>query len=132
MTDALPVQPRVVLIVDDDPRTLIALAVCLELAGYQAVQATDGESALGQYNERGGQVDFVMTTLQLPDLNGMELIAELRWQGSTVPMLVVTDSPVEEMIFQQQGADAVMTKPVDIAALLEWLGQEQGPDRRHV
>jgi hypothetical protein len=38
MADALPVQAQVVLVVDDDPSTLIALAVCRELAGYQAVQ----------------------------------------------------------------------------------------------
>lgn len=69
-----------------------------------------------------------MIALLLPDLNGMELIAALRWQGSSVPMLVVADFPLEEEIFRQQEADAVMAEPLIIAARLAWLRQGQRAD----
>lgn len=56
-------RPPVVLIAEDDPGSLMALAACLELEGYEAVPATDSETALACYDERGGQIDFVITVL---------------------------------------------------------------------
>ncbi len=63
MESTSPTQPQVVLIAEDDPGSLMALATCLELEGYAAVPATDGETALAYYAERGGQIDFVITVL---------------------------------------------------------------------
>ena len=114
MSGINPTQPQVVLIAEDDPGSLMALAVCLELEGYEAVPATDSETALACYNEHAGQIDFVITDFNLPDCNGMELIAELRWQGSTVPMLIITAALVDEAVLVQQDASAVMSKPLDI------------------
>jgi two-component system, OmpR family, alkaline phosphatase synthesis response regulator PhoP len=130
MESTSPTQPQVVLIAEDDPGSLMALATCLELAGYAVVPATDGETALACYDERGGRIDFVITDFHLPDCNGVEVIAELRWQGSTVPMLIITAAPVDAAVLVQQGASAVLQKPLNIEAVLAWLrpGQsEQGP-----
>lgn len=69
----------------------------------------------------------MITDFHLPDCNGMELIAELRWQGSTVPMLIVTAALVDETVLVQQGASAVMSKPLDMKAVLAWL---RGGQRR--
>ena len=79
-------RPKVVLIAEDDPGSLMVLATCLESEGYEAVAVTDGDTALACYEERGGQIDCVITDFRLPDCNGIELIAELCWQGSTVPI----------------------------------------------
>jgi DNA-binding response OmpR family regulator len=122
-------RPQVVLIAEDDPGGLMALATCLGLEGYEAVPAADGETAIACYGERGGQIDFVITDFNLPDCNGIELIAELRWQGSAVPMLIVTAALVDEEVLVQQGASAVMIKPLYIPALLEWLRQERNMNR---
>lgn len=121
MESTLLTRLQVVLIAEDDPGSLMALAVCLGLEGYETLQATDGEAALARYDERGGQVDFVITDFHLPDCNGMELIAELRWQGSTIPMLIVTAALVDETVLVQQGASLVMSKPLDMKAVLAWL-----------
>ena len=51
----------------------------------------------------------------------MELIAELRWQGSAIPMLIVTAAVLDEVMFVQHGASAVMAKPLDLNALVAWL-----------
>jgi DNA-binding response OmpR family regulator len=127
MESTSPTRPQVVLIAEDDPGSLMVLAVCLELEGYETLQATDGEAALACYDERGGQIDCVISDFHLPDCNGMELIAELRWQGSTVPMLIVTAALVDETVLVQQGASAVMSKPLDMKAVLAWL---RGGQRR--
>lgn len=131
MESTSPTQPQVVLIAEDDPGRLMALATCLELEGYAAVPATNGETALAYYDERDGQIDFVITDFHLPDCNGMELIAELRWQGSTVPMLIVTATRVDAAVLMQQGASAVLPKPLNIEAVLAWLREEQSGEGPH-
>jgi DNA-binding response OmpR family regulator len=120
-----------VLIAEDDPGSLMALAVCLGLEGYETLQASNGEAALAHYDAHGERIDFVITDLHMPGINGVELIAELRWQGSTIPMLIVTAAAVDETILVQQGANAVMTKPLKIEAVLAWLrGGQRGEGAR--
>ncbi|MGE0679905.1 MAG: response regulator [Candidatus Binatia bacterium] len=101
MENLIPIRPEVVLIVEDDPGSLLALAVCLELEGYATLQALTGEAALAHYDERHGQIDFMITDYHLPDCNGMELIAELRWQGSAAPMLIVSAGILDETVLLQ-------------------------------
>jgi len=131
MESTSPTQPQVVLIAEDDPGRLMALATCLELEGYAAVPATDGETALACSDERDGQIDFVITDFHLPDCNGVELIAELRWQGSTVPTLIVTAARVDAAVLVQQGASAVLEKPLNIEAVLAWLRERQSEEGPH-
>jgi len=125
MENSIPIRPEVVLIAEDDPGSLLALAAWLELEGYATLQALTGEAALTHYEERHGQIDFIITDYHLPDCNGMELIAELRWQGSAAPMLIVTAAILDETVLLQQGANAVMAKPLDLNALVVWLKEQR-------
>ena len=125
MENSILIRPEVVLIAEDDPASLLALAGRLELEGYTTLQALTGEAALAHYDDCNGQIDFVITGFHLPDCNGMELIAELRWQGSTVPMLIVTAATLDEVMLVQHGASAVMAKPLDINALVAWLKKQR-------
>lgn len=121
----MPIRPEVVLIAENDPGNLLALAVRLELEGYTTLQALTGEAALAHYDERYGQIDFVITDYHLPDCNGMELIAELRWQGSTVPMVLISAVILDETVLLQQGASAVIAKPLDMNVLVAWLKERR-------
>lgn len=125
MENLTPIQPEVVLIAEDDPGSLPTLAEYLELEGYTTLQALTGEAALAHHDERHGQIDFVITDYHLPDCNGIELIAELRWQGSAAPMLIVTAAILDETVLLQQGADAVLPKPLAIEAAVAWLSKER-------
>lgn len=125
MEHVIPAQPEVVLIVEDDPGSLLALAMYLELEGYTTLQALTGEAALTHYDDCNGQIDFVITDFHLPDYTGIELIAELRWQGSTVPMLIVTAAILDETMLVQHGASAVMAKPLDMSVLVTWLKERR-------
>lgn len=128
MENSILIRPEVALMAEDDPGSLLALAVCLELEGYTTLQALTGEAALAHYDDCNGQIDFVITDFHLPDCNGMELIAELRWQGSIVPMLIVTADILDEVMLVQHGASAVMAKPLDLNALVAWLKEQRNGD----
>src|SRR5690349_21308196 len=107
-----------ILVVDDDVAARTALASLLETQGYQVDSAGDGQAALERLVEL--PPDTIVTDLDMPVMNGMQLIGELRSRGLDVPAIVVTSatevrSAVEAM---RAGATDYITKPVDFDALL--------------
>jgi two-component system response regulator HydG len=112
-------QPRIrVLVVDDDAGARTALARLLDSQGYQVDSAPDGEAALGRLVEL--PPDVIVTDLDMPVMDGMQLLVELRTRGHDVPVIVVTSaaevrSAVDAM---RAGATDYITKPVDFDALL--------------
>jgi len=107
-----------ILVVDDDAGARSALTTLLGSEGYQVDTAPDGHAALDRLVEL--PPDVIVTDLDMPVMNGMQLLAELRGRGQDVPVIVVTSateirSAVEAM---RAGATDYITKPVDFDALL--------------
>jgi two-component system KDP operon response regulator KdpE len=106
-----------VLVADDDPRTQRALRIELVSGGYQVVMAQDGAAALRAAVDC--KPDVVVLDLDLPDLDGIEVIAGLRgW--STVPIVVLSartrsDDKIQAL---DAGADDYVTKPFVMGELL--------------
>ena len=107
-----------ILVVDDDAGARSALTSLLGSEGYQVDTAPDGHAALDRLVEL--PPDVIVTDLDMPVMNGMQLLGELRGRGQDVPVIVVTSateirSAVEAM---RAGATDYITKPVDFDALL--------------
>ncbi len=106
-----------VLVVDDDPHIVRALAITLKGHGYSVATAMDGESALHAAAQR--PVSVVILDLGLPDIDGTTVITRLR-EWSTVPILVLSarhgsNDKVEAL---DAGADDYITKPFGLDELL--------------
>jgi len=106
-----------VLVVDDDPHIVRALAITLKGHGYSVATAMDGESALHAAAQR--PVSVVILDLGLPDIDGTAVITRLR-EWSTVPILVLSarhgsNDKVEAL---DAGADDYITKPFGLDELL--------------
>jgi len=65
-----------ILVVDDDQVLRRALRVVLEAAGYDVMEAADGDAALRLYGEQGA--DLVLVDLSIPERDGLEVIRTLR------------------------------------------------------
>jgi two-component system, OmpR family, KDP operon response regulator KdpE len=106
-----------VLVVDDEPTLVRALAINLRARGWEVVTAHDGTGALEAAGDR--HPDVVVLDLGLPDIDGVEVIRGLRgW--TRVPIIVlsarqVSDDKVEAL---DAGADDYMTKPFGMDELL--------------
>ncbi|MFE6510911.1 response regulator [Nocardioides sp. NPDC057767] len=106
-----------VLVVDDEPALLRALAINLRAAGWEVETAIDGRSALAAVAET--RPDVVLLDLGLPDLDGTEVIEGLRgW--TQVPVVVLSarqhgDDKVEAL---DLGADDYVTKPFAMNELM--------------
>jgi two-component system KDP operon response regulator KdpE len=115
MSTATP-QARV-LVVDDDRQMLRAVTNALRARGYAVVTAGDGESALQLLAEE--QLDLLLLDLGLPNLDGHEVISELRrWSDIPVIVLSVREGQDEKAAALDAGADDYVTKPFGTKELL--------------
>jgi two-component system KDP operon response regulator KdpE len=106
-----------VLVVDDEPQILRALAINLRARGYDVRVAADGAQALQV--AAAHQPDLVILDLGLPDMEGTEVIAGLRgW--TEVPILVLSgrSDSADKVDALDAGADDYVTKPFGMDELL--------------
>ncbi|MFB0615484.1 response regulator [Streptomyces sp. AGS-58] len=106
-----------VLVVDDEPQIVRALVLNLRARGYEADAASDGGTALELAASR--HPDVVVLDLGLPDMDGVEVIRDLRGR-TRVPILVLSarHSSDEKVEALDAGADDYVTKPFGMDELL--------------
>jgi type IV pilus assembly protein PilB len=104
-----------VLVVDDDGSTRMVARVLLESIGYRVTEAEDGLVAVGKLKERA--YDLVILDLDMPRMDGRELLARVRQGLNTIglPVIVLTGSGGEsaEVEMMGLGADDYIRKPID-------------------
>lgn len=106
-----------VLVVDDEPQIVRALVISLKARGYEVDSAPDGATALALAARR--RPDVVVLDLGLPDVDGVDVIRELRGR-TRVPILVLSarHSSDEKVGALDAGADDYVTKPFGMDELL--------------
>ncbi len=106
-----------ILIVEDEPHLLAALAATLREEGYAVDTAEDGE--VGLYKARAWDYDAVVLDINLPRVDGWGVLAELR-RSKTTPVLILTanDSTAHRVRGLDGGADDYLVKPFELDELL--------------
>jgi two-component system chemotaxis response regulator CheY len=110
------------LIVDDSPTMLRIIRNALEEIGYDdIVEAEDGEDALGKLEE--ADPDFVVTDWNMPNMNGVDLTANIRDhpQYSGLPVLMITTRGMKEDVKTAMKAEVnnYIVKPFEPEVLEE-------------
>lgn len=107
-----------ILVVDDEPAILRFLRPSLAMQGYIVCEAKDGRSALEAIRRKSA--DLVVLDLGLPDLDGLDIIRQLREGGETLPIIVLSSRETEGVKVRalDLGADDYVTKPFGIDELL--------------
>ncbi|MFB3819131.1 MAG: sigma-54-dependent transcriptional regulator [Candidatus Methylomirabilales bacterium] len=102
-----------VLVVDDDPAARRLLEIRLKNMGCEVLGAADGQAALAAV-ERGLPA-LILLDLEMPRMDGMELLRALRRDGIEVPVIVVTaHGSIEAAVAaMKEGADDFLPKPFD-------------------
>jgi len=106
------------LLVEDDPNLSRSLAAQLEQAGYTVERSMDGREGL--YYAREYAVDLAIVDLGLPTMSGVEVIKQLRADGKSYPILVLTarDRWQDKVEALKLGADDYVVKPFNVEELL--------------
>lgn len=106
-----------VLVVDDEPDIRKVVRMSLQKAGYEVLEAENGEKAIETINtgENRLLLDVVICDIRMPKLNGIEAISYFRTNYTRVPLIVLTGFPDTEMASSllRQGVVDYLVKPVE-------------------
>jgi CheY-like chemotaxis protein len=113
------VQPRTVLIVDDNADLRTSLADVLELEGWHTLQAANGADALRAL-ARDHAPDVIVLDLLMPVMDGRQFLSALRADPSRagMPVVIMTGTVPRDDL----GVAAVLEKPFELSPFLALLG----------
>lgn len=118
-----------ILVVDDSATMRQMLGYTLERVGHEVIEACDGEAALERAEAQ--PFDLIITDVNMPGMNGLELTSQLRQRQLTraTPVLVLTTESEAQKKEQGRAAGATgwIVKPFDPDALLKVLPRVLGP-----
>lgn len=109
-----------VLVVDDSTvDRKLATGLLMQESEWTVVEASDGKAAVAAVKEHSP--DIVVTDLQMPEMNGLELIESIRKSHSHIPIVLMTSKGSEEIAVQalQSGASSYVPKRVLASTLVE-------------
>ncbi|HXE96419.1 MAG TPA: response regulator [Dongiaceae bacterium] len=101
--------PKTILVVDDDEFTAELTGMILESAGFCAVIAVGGLDALVKMAEEP-TICMVVSDMNMPFIDGVQLFAEMREQGFKQPFVLLTGDKAEPLRLAHPDIDAVVTK----------------------
>lgn len=108
-----------ILVAEDRPGSLELIRTVLESAGYQVVEATDGQEALEK--ALGNPVDLILLDLQMPKIDGFGVLAHLRRDSRlrAIPIVALTANAMQgdRERALAAGFSSYIPKPVDLAML---------------
>lgn len=109
--------PSTILVIDDEAQIRKFLRISLTAQGYKVLEGANGSEGLAQ--AALGKPDLVVLDLGLPDMDGQQVLRELReWSAVPVLVLSVRASEGEKVLALDGGANDYVTKPFGIQEFL--------------
>jgi two-component system chemotaxis response regulator CheY len=128
-----------VLVVDDEPDIRKSVRLILTKAGYDVIEAEDGEKGIAAVKSGDNPLllNTIVCDLAMPKVNGMEAIAYFRAQFPSVPVIVLTGtgSVDKASTLFKQGVVEFLSKPVEpqeLTAAVRKAVQQSGYKDDHV
>jgi CheY-like chemotaxis protein len=109
-----------ILVVDDESGMREVLMLSLEIGGYRCIAAADGREALAAFDYGQDQIGAVITDLNMPEMDGIRLLRELRARAAGLPVVVSSGciSDEDRNTLESLGATAILAKPYTATQLL--------------
>lgn len=109
---------KTLLVVEDEEKLLRTLSDFLTMQGYEVLQASDGQKALEIFYDNMNKIDLILLDILLPQINGNEVLKEIR-KNSQMPVIMLTaNSSVEKQLHSfSQGADDYIVKPYTLSII---------------
>ncbi|HDU8490518.1 MULTISPECIES: response regulator [Aeromonas] len=112
---------KTILVVDDSVGIRAAITMTLTSAGFEVIEAGDGEAALIELDQR--RVHLIISDLNMPGMDGMTLLRRVKAQQTTryLPFIMLTTEDSEQIKREgfEAGARVWLTKPFEPLKLLD-------------
>lgn len=117
---------KTIMLVDDSTTIVLSVSEIITKAGYQVVKATNGVEALDKIKS-GKKPDLIITDLNMPQMNGIDLIREVRklpgFRFTPILMLTTESQQTKRMEGKEAGATGWLVKPVSGPDLVKTIKQ---------
>ena len=107
---------RALLCVDDDQGVLEFYETLLASEGYEVLLARDARQALALFDSRKNEISAVMSDYSMPEINGLELAAELKKRDPHVPVILI--SGCQPVLPENHRVDASLPKGAPLETIL--------------
>ncbi|MEN9532119.1 MAG: hypothetical protein RIQ83_1343 [Pseudomonadota bacterium] len=112
---------KTILVVDDSVGIRAAITMTLSSAGFDVIEADDGEAALIQLEKR--RIHLIISDLNMPGMDGMTLLRRVKAQQTTryLPFIMLTTEDSDQIKREgfEAGARVWLTKPFEPLKLLD-------------
>jgi two-component system, cell cycle response regulator DivK len=106
---------KIALIIEDNLDNMVLISRLLEKAGFRTIQAMTGAGGFEMALLK--RPDFIILDIQLPDMNGMEVLQKIRSSeiGSSIPVIAMTSYAMagDRERLLSAGCDGYIEKPID-------------------
>jgi len=119
MSTATSSSTYIVLVVEDDKELLFSVSAFLTASGFKVISAADGLQALHMLEHIAP--DLIISDIQMPNMNGIEFLEELRRSKSSIPVIITTGYPDIDTAIKsiRTGASDYIAKPYHFDTLLD-------------
>lgn len=117
----LPRGTERILLVDDDKLLVELGEEILTAAGYQVITVTSSTKAMEIFATNPDHFDLIITDQTMPELNGKDMIRNIKKIRSNVPTILCTghSNKIDEKVATELGINAFLMKPVQLSKLLQ-------------
>jgi signal transduction histidine kinase/ActR/RegA family two-component response regulator len=118
-------QGETILVVEDNAAARKALVASLQQLNYRTIEAINGREALVILKQHSDKIALVLSDVVMPKMGGNALLQNLKQQGATVPIVMLTGHPMEKELddLQAQGLSGWLLKPPSLEQLAEMIVQ---------
>ena len=108
-----------VMVVDDEILSLVSLARGLRSKGYQVLTVQSARDALATIASDGSSIDLIVTDYQMPEMNGVELLRNIRHEKKRIPVIIMTALADQKIMVAavKAGCDGFLAKPFNLDEL---------------
>jgi DNA-binding NtrC family response regulator len=105
-----------IMVIDDDKAIGESLLMAIDLTENKAIYYSNPSEAVKEYLDHPKKYDIIFTDIQMPELNGQEVIAQIRKNDNDVPIVIITATSgiftTEDLI--KLNVPSLIMKPFDI------------------
>ncbi|MBN2003037.1 MAG: PAS domain S-box protein [Anaerolineae bacterium] len=116
---------EMILVVEDNEMTRVAIVESLQLLGYRTLEAAQGQEALEILGRRRDEIALILSDMVMPEMGGKALARALHRQAVSVPLVMMSGHPLdrEDTDLRAAGVTEWIQKPLDLTQLADLLAR---------